>query len=122
MMEEEVEKILDYRIALLESLLIPTEAPNEQGTILERVDRLQSSINQFENEVPDLKPCVEMLQKITPLLNQKKLNMQDLVAQIQVHLLRKDEIMKMCDELRTIKDLEHFIDGSQYEGGLRTSS
>lgn len=119
MIEDDMNRILDYRLSLLESMVLPKDQEVVSGkSITERVTELQTSMGEIEKDLPDLKPCVEMLMKLKPFLNMKNEHINSLLTQVQLHLARKDELLQACEHLKMIKELEHVIESDKFQGSV----
>lgn len=113
---------LERRIHRIESLTLGENTEvgkNENSSILERLQVLESKIPELDAKIPELQPLVNNLQKISPLLSGKVKSLREMFEYLSKLVVQKDEMQRHIQSIQTIQNLSHFINKENYTGNLK---
>lgn len=91
---------------------------NENRSILERLQVLESKIPELDSKIPELQPILNNMQKILPLLSVKRNSVRETIEYLSKVASQKEEIQNHIQSLQIIRNLSQFINKENYTGIL----
>lgn len=104
--------LLDHRICALEAACFGSEPVSceEAYQFPFRLTALEEKLKNIDIKVPELQPCIDMLQQQFPSLTQKRSSLKQVIEKAEELATQKQALLDVCHTLQTSKELEKHID------------
>jgi CRISPR/Cas system-associated endonuclease Cas3-HD len=110
--------VLTHRVGMLERSYLGNSSCqfNMEASIEQKIRKISIALESIEEEIPAIKNCYELVNKIRPLLSERKFNAVELNKKIEVIAANKEFLQEHIKQLTTIHDLSHVISAENYKG------
>lgn len=101
--------MLKVRVEMVESQVYGTKH-NSSDLVQPRLKEFENKIQALERDVPAARTCSEILLKLHPLINEKKLQLNLINDKVESLLLRKEELQSLVSNLEAVRLHSGFLD------------
>ena len=118
-------ELLNQRIDLLEKTYIGIIDKNQNqiisdafknNNIIELLNEVNNKYNLIESKVPSIKVTYELINKLRPIMIERKDNLTKILQKIELIMLNKEMLQLNMKTLSNIKELSYVIDSDCYKG------
>lgn len=112
MISSEDWELLERRICALEAACFGAEAVTleEAYQFPFRLTALEEKLKTIDGKIPELQPCIDMLQQSFPSLTQKRSSLKQAIEKAEELVAQKQALLDVCRTLQSTKELEKHID------------
>lgn len=94
--------LLKVRVDMVESLFFGNKN-SSPDLVQPRLQAIDGKLQSMEKEIPAVKACSEAILKLHPLINEKKLQINQINDKVDSLLARKDELNRFISDLEAIR-------------------
>ncbi len=105
--------LLKVRVESLESTFFGS-SPLDPSLVASKLHAILEKLYFVEAEVPNIKLCCDTIQKLHPLVYDKKTYLMHIGDKVDSLLLKKEELMNVIQDLDAINQLSHVIDSEVF--------
>ena len=107
--------VLKVRVDMVESLLFGNKQKSNE-LVKSSLNRIEDKLVAMEKEIPASKSCSDLILKLHPLINEKKLQLNQINDKVESLLVRKDELQNLIKDLDSLKQHSGVLDTSFCNG------
>jgi len=106
-------ELLQVRIESLESTFFGS-SPLDPAFVSTKLHAILEKIHQVEKEVPNIKACCDTIQKLQPLIADRKVYLSQIGDKVDSLLLRKEELLGVVRDLDAVSQLAGVVDSDVF--------